>query len=224
MPTRRTAALGALVLAATLAGCSSDATEAVAPPSASAGFTAGEVPVLVPGSPGEPTTTLAPGEEGEVANPAVYSDADVAFVMDMVPHHTQALRLAELAPDRARDPRVLAVAERIAAGQGPEIEVMQAWLQTQGLPPADEEGDHTDHQGMPGMTTDEQMLRLVAAEDGEFDRMFLELMTTHHEGAIQMAQDAVDARNPVVTEMVDEVVASQGAEIDRMQQVLAGLG
>ena len=126
-------------------------------------------------------------------------------------------------PDRAGDPRVVALAERIASGQGPEIDVMQAWLTIQGLPPADEESDHGAHQGMPGMTTDEQMLRLVAASDAEFDRLFLQLMTTHHEGAIQMTEAATDARHPVVSEMVDAVIASQSAEIDRMRGLLDDL-
>ena len=67
------------------------------------------------------------------------------------------------------------------------------------------------------------MLSLVSAGDAEFDRLFLELMTVHHEGAIQMAEAAVDARHPVVSEMVDDVVAGQGAEIGRMQQLLEEL-
>ena len=229
MPTRWTASLGALALMTALltalAGCADDGTaEAVAPPSASTGFTAGEVPVLVPGSPGEPTTVIPPGGAGELANPSLHSEADVTFVTDMVPHHTQALRLAELVPERAGDPRVAALAERIVAGQGPEIEVMQAWLTAQGLPPADQEGDHSAHQGMPGMTTDEQMLQLVAASDEDFDRLFLQLMTAHHEGAIQMAEEATDARHPIVNEMVDDVVAAQSVEIGRMQELLDDLG
>ena len=221
--TRWTTTLGALVLVGALAGCADDSVEAVSVPSPSAPFTAGDVPVLVPGSPGEPTEVVPPGGTGELANPGLYGDADVTFVMDMVPHHTQALRLAELVPGRTDDEQVVALAERITAGQGPEIDVMQAWLAAQGLPPADEESDHTAHPDMPGMTTQEQMLRLVAASDEDFDRLFLELMTAHHEGAIQMAEAASGARHPIVGEMVDDVVVSQGVEIDRMQQLLDDL-
>lgn len=115
------------------------------------------------------------------------------------------------------------LAERIAAGQGPEIESMQTWLAAQGLPAADAQADHTAHQGMPGMATPEEMTRLVASDGDEFDRLFLQMMTEHHEGAMEMADAAVAAQHPIVADMVTDTVATQGAEIDRMQQVLGEL-
>jgi len=213
----------ALALAGSLVGCTGDDASGMALPPATTGFTADEAPVLVPGAPGESPTVLQPGESGTMANPGAYVEADVTFVTDMVAHHAQALRMAELAPERAQDQRVRGLAERIAAGQGPEIESMQAWLAAQGLPAADAEADHTAHQGMPGMATPEQMTRLVASSSEEFDRLFLEMMTSHHEGAIEMAGEAIGAQHPIVAGMVSDTVATQGAEINRMQQVLGEL-
>lgn len=223
---RRPVALLALALTASLAACS-DAGSPVARPAPSTSFTAGEVPVIVPGAPGEQATVLQPGQTGALANSQVYDDADVAFVTGMVPHHAQALEMARLAPQRAADPRVRALAERIAVGQGPEIEVMQAWLAQQGLPAASTDaghgGGHSAHGGMQGMASPVELTRLLAAQGGDFDRLFLQLMTRHHEGALRMAQQAVGARHPVISELVEDVYATQSAEIRRMQEVLATL-
>lgn len=220
---RWSAALLALALATTLSACSNDDGSDAARPEQTTGFTAGDVPVLVPGAPGESPAVVQPGESGTMANPGAYNDADVTFVTDMVAHHAQALRMAELAPERADDERVRGLAERIALGQGPEIDSMQTWLAAQGLPAADAEADHTAHQGMPGMATPEEMTRLVASDGDAFDRLFLQMMTEHHEGAIEMADAAVAAQHPIVADMVTDTVATQGAEIDRMQQVLGEL-
>jgi uncharacterized protein (DUF305 family) len=194
-------------------------TEQASPPAPTVAYTAGDVPVVQPGRPGEPSTTVAPGESGTMANPGLWNQADVDFVTAMAPHHAQALDMAALAPERAEDERVRNLADRIAAEQGPEIEALQAWLVAHGLPEADLR-DH-GHDSMRGMATTEQMLALDAARGAEFDRLFLELMTAHHEGALQMAAEAGDARNPLVVEMAEDTAVKQSVEIDRMQQLLA---
>ena len=212
----------AIGLAVSLTACSGGDPEVARPP-ASTGFTADDVPVLVPGAPGEEGTLLQPGQSGTMPNPVAYRDQDVEFVRSMVPHHTQALEMARLAPERVQDERVARLAERIAAGQGPEIDVMQAWLREQGLPAAEADAEHGDHGDMPGMASPEEMARLIASRGADFDRLFLELMTKHHEGALRMAQGSFGAIHPVVTEMVGDVASSQAAEIDRMQDLLRQL-
>ena len=225
---RWSAPLLALALAGTLAGCSGDASTDVARPAPTTTFTAEDVPVIVPGAPDESPKVLQPGETGSIANAAAYRDEDVAFMTDMVGHHAQALRMAQLAPERAKDERVKRLAERIAAGQGAEIDAMQRWLEAQGLPRADEQASehsagHEESGTMPGMPDADDMTRLVAAKGTAFDRLFLELMVRHHEGALAMAEQAVGASHPVVSEQVDETVATQSVEISRMQAVLADL-
>lgn len=186
-------------------------------------------PVVVqPGGPGDDASTLAPGaeaEHGEVAHD------DIAFVQMMVPHHAQALRMAKLAPARAQSPRVKALARRILAAQRPEILAMAAWLTEQGVavPRASDDAsafDHGEHghASMHGMLTEEQLHALEDATGAEFDRLFLEGMIQHHRGAIEMA-DAVAKRGSDVrvTEMAEEMVIGQGAEVDRMEALLGRL-
>ncbi|HVK27478.1 MAG TPA: DUF305 domain-containing protein [Nocardioides sp.] len=190
---------------------------------------AGSSPAVIqPGAPGEDASTLAADAEadhGEVAHD------DIAFVQMMVPHHAQALTMSKLAPTRAESPRVKALARRILAAQRPEILAMAAWLTEQGVavpsasddPGAFDHGEH-GHASMHGMLTDEQLHALEDATGAEFDRLFLEGMIQHHEGAIEMA-DAVAKRGSDVrvAEMAEEMVIGQGAEVDRMEELLARL-
>lgn len=226
-PRRAALPLALLVLGLGLAACSGDDAPSVARPAPPTTFTAGEVPVLVPGRPGEEAEVLAPGETGTRQNRLAYEDAEVAFVTGMVPHHAQALEMAALAPERAADPRVKALAARIAADQAPEIATMQAWLEQNGLPAADEDARHGGHGGhgggMKGMATEGDLARLVAAEGTAFDRLFLELMTEHHEGALAMVEEVGSPVNAVVAEIAADTQAKQSVEIARMQQLLASL-
>lgn len=184
--------------------------------------------VIQPGGPGEDASTLAPdatASGGEVAHD------DIAFVQMMIPHHAQALTMAQLAPTRARSPRVKALARRVLAAQRPEILTMAAWLTEQGVavpsasddPSAFDHGEH-GHASMHGMLSHEQLHALEEASGAEFDRLFLEGMIQHHEGAIEMA-DAVAKRGSDVRviEMAEEMVIGQGAEVDRMEGLLARL-
>ena len=109
-------------------------------------------------------------------------------------------------------------AERIAAGQKPEIEAMKGWLKSYGKPLKAERHEHAT---MPGMATQAQLKKLRAADGKAFDRLFLTLMTTHHQGAITMATDVKGQGNNIrVEEMADEVIAQQTSEITRMRNML----
>jgi uncharacterized protein (DUF305 family) len=173
------------------------------------------VPVIVPGRPGEPASTISPGQS--LPNQSSKPDtADYAFMASMIVHHQQALDMAALVPSRSTNDKVKAVASRISDAQRPEIDAMNAWLRQHGsstVNPADHAG-HT----MPGMVTPAQLDSLRAATGADFDRLFLQLMIAHHQGAITMARDVqtsgVDTR---VQELADEVIAVQSAEIGRMQ-------
>jgi uncharacterized protein (DUF305 family) len=176
--------------------------------------------VLVPGMPGEANRTLS---AQEAAQQRVDDDspnsADVDYARMMIAHHTQALEMTELVPDRAESTQVKKLAERIAAAQGPEIDAMKGWLEEHGEPET-VEGGH-DHHTMPGMATETQLKNLRAARGKAFDELFLTLMITHHEGAITMATDAKSQGNNVrIEEMADDVIAQQTSEITRMRQML----
>ncbi|OXM72923.1 DUF305 domain-containing protein [Amycolatopsis thermalba] len=179
-------------------------------------------PVVVPGAPGEPARTL-PADEASAAVPSNrHNDADVSYVQRMIMHHQQAIRMGELVPARAAREDVKGLAARIAATQGPEITSMTAWLRQRGLEVPGEHsghhGSHAEHGPMPGMATEEQLAALAAASGPEFDRLFLQLMTAHHEGAITMATEVLGAGADVfVEEMATDVIASQTDEVHRMR-------
>lgn len=212
-----------------VSGCSPDGSTSTGPggPAPSSG---GGTPVLelLPGGPGDPVRTASGPVEVDVPG---WSHADLAFLQMMVPHHRQALEMAELAPDRAASPAVLALAERIEAAQAPEILLMAGWLTDRGVevpqvgddPGMWDHGAH-GHDGMAGMLTPAELVALADAEGEEFDRLFLAGMVRHHEGAVQMARDALrGASDPRIVELAEDVNAGQAAEVVRMQRLLADL-
>ncbi|RMI37907.1 DUF305 domain-containing protein [Streptomyces triticirhizae] len=182
--------------------------------------------VIAPGAPGEDAEILSPEEAAErLPEPGEPDAADIGYMHRMVDHHGQALQMSELALERAENEAVRGIAERIAASQGPEIEVMRAWLDDRGAggEPGDHEGhgDHGEHGGegeaMPGMARPEELAELAAAEGVAFDALFLELMTRHHEGAVTMAAEVLGTTtDQTVEQLATDVIATQNAEIDRM--------
>ncbi|AYL34720.1 DUF305 domain-containing protein [Streptomyces sp. PDY-4] len=209
------AAAGLTALAVlTLVGCDSGADDA--------GPAAGSGPsVIAPGGPGEANRTLSADEaQRQRAEDDSPNSADVSYARMMIAHHTQALEMTELVPDRAESSKIVRLAERITAAQRPEIKAMQAWLKNHGK--AERDGAHGhDHATMPGMATQSQLKQLRAADDKAFDQLFLTLMITHHQGAITMATDVKGQGNNIqVEEMADDVVAQQTSEISRMRDLL----
>jgi uncharacterized protein (DUF305 family) len=175
-------------------------------------------PVIAPDTPGGSAPTVAPSDLSGVT-PAPPNDADREYVAMMIVHHEQALAMTRFAPDRAENETVKGLADRIRFSQEPEIGAMKQWQRT-----FNAIGTHGDHGSMPGMATQEQLNALGAARGKDFDRMFLELMIKHHEGAIKMATDVRGAgTNVQVEEMADDVVATQSDEINRMKALLPTL-
>ncbi len=187
-----------------------------------------QAPIVHPGSPGEPARELSPAEAIDIANTS-YSPDDVRFMHDMIPHHHQALEMAALVTERTNRPELIDVAGRINASQDDEIEFMHRWLAGRGEhapDPTDHKVMHTSHE-MAGMATPEQMSALAASQSTDFDRLFLELMIAHHEGAVEMVDELLEqpgsAYDPILFEFTSDVINDQNAEIKRMNVLLAGL-
>ncbi len=156
-----------------------------------------------------------------------FNDADVSFATDMIPHHQQAVEMAELAADHAGSPEVKGLADDIAAAQGPEIDRMTSWLEAWGQDPPTDSMDHGDMGhgdaagGMPGMMDAETMNKLARATGDGFDQMFLTSMIDHHEGAIEMARtEQANGENPEALALAQQVEKDQQAEIEKMQAML----
>ncbi|MEU3061764.1 DUF305 domain-containing protein [Streptomyces subrutilus] len=177
----------------------------------------GSAVVVAPGRPGEEARRLTPEQAAKEKPDDSPNAADHAYVRNMIEHHRQALTMSALAPDRAAADGVKRLAGRISAAQQPEIGAMEGWAARHPAPPAAGSGGH-DHGTMPGMATEQQLKELTAAKGADFDRLFLKLMTAHHEGALKMAGEALaGGNNAAVEEMANEVVATQSAEIHRMR-------
>lgn len=144
---------------------------------------------------------------------AEYSAQDLMFAEMMIPHHEQAIEMSDIALAKSQDSEVLALATQIKNAQAPEIDQMKSWGGTS-------MGSHAGHM-MDGMLTDEEMQALSAAMGKEFDRLFLEGMIKHHEGAIDMAEMVVQSTNQEVSTLANAIITAQKEEIVRMKELLS---
>lgn len=183
---------------------------------------------------GSTTTTQAASGTPTTAPPsggAVHNSIDVAFAQGMIPHHAQAVEMSELAATNTSDPEVQALATEIIAAQGPEIEQMTTWLTAWGAEVPDPDASMEENMEMAGgmmmsgMISEADFERLRAARDAEFDRLYLELMILHHEGAVEMARQELDGGDsPDAKALAQQIIDTQQAEITRMEQLLGVSG
>lgn len=164
---------------------------------------------------------------------AQHTPADVQFMQDMMHHHAQALEMTALVRARSETRAIDLLARRIEITQKDEIAWMRDWLEQrdESVPHIEMHGSHADAPDtvalMPGMLTEEQMSKLAAASGADFDRLFLEFMIQHHEGALTMVKELFStdgaAQATDVFTFAAEVDADQRSEIGRMQSVLDAL-
>ena len=193
-------------------------------------------PIFQPGAPGQPSRVISASDSIGLSRTGVTAD-DVRFMQHMLVHHAQAVEMVELLREHGADPTVRRLGERIALGQAAEMEQMRDWLAGRGQPEtaADLHAAHGAHAGhaaadlplMPGMLSPARMQALAAARGSAFDRLFLEGMIDHHQGALDMV-DALMAlpdagEEPLLSDFLSSVVADQSAEILRMQSLLSDL-
>lgn len=184
-------------------------------------------------------TSAAPdghtGHEGDTqtsaaAQPAGFNADDVAFATNMIPHHQQAVDMSALVPQRSTDPALIKLAADISAAQGPEIDTMKVFLvQWKGASEDGQDGsDGGGHQGhggmaMNGMVDAATMTRLESLRGAEFDKLWLQSMIGHHQGAIEMAKaELANGANADAKGLAQKIITAQVAEITQMKQMLGG--
>ena len=180
--------------------------------------------IVQPGAPGQPSRVIS-AEKATDLSRVQFTSADVRFMQGMIGHHAQALEMASLLPDRSRRDDMRLLATRIEVSQADEIQMMQRWLEARGQQVP---GPHAHHAPgaplMPGMLTAEEMSRLAGARGDAFDRLFLELMIKHHEGALTMVKalysTAGAGQESEINAFATDVDADQRMEIDRMRGML----
>ena len=166
-----------------------------------------------------------------------FSVADVNFMSGMIPHHAQAVVMAGWAASHGARNDVRILCERIVVAQRDEIKFMQTWLNDRGQEVPEATATHhkmkmpngmVHDMLMPGMLTEEEMAQLDKARGPEFDRLFLQGMIKHHQGAITMVEELLAsygaAQDDEIYRFASDVFADQSTEIDRMTKMLAGGG
>lgn len=148
-----------------------------------------------------------------------YTGADIMFLQMMIPHHQQAIDISNLALKNSKNAELLALAKIIARDQAAEITQMRKWLKDAN---ASEDMGHAMHD-MGGMLSDDELAALTAAKGSTFDRLWLQGMTEHHDGAIHMVQMIEDADNMEIKAFGAKVITDQSAQIEQMKKMLAAL-
>ena len=212
MITRPGSLTSLLLLLALLAACRSTGTV--------------DAPVIVqPGAPGQASKVIGAADAADLSRIA-YTPADVRFMQGMIGHHAQALEMTSVVRSNSGSDAIRTLALRIEVSQADEIKMMQEWLTARRQPLPDPHAHHAAGAAlMPGMLTPEEMARLAGARGPELDRLFLQLMIKHHEGALVMVKDLLAtpgaAQQSDVFAFVSDVDADQRMEIDRMRAALA---
>lgn len=168
-----------------------------------------------------PPITPGPAASG------AHNDTDVMFANDMIPHHGQAVQMADMILAKTSNPDVKALAERIKAAQTPEVVTMAGWLKGWGETVPDPYAHSAGMTGMEhsGMMSDEQMNQLDKASGAQADKVFLTQMQEHHAGAIDMAKtELAQGSNPEAKKLAGSISTSQTAEIAEMKAIAAKLG
>ena len=199
--------LPALAAGALLAGCSGSAQGH------------GDMPGMATGS----SSVSVPVPQGD------HTQADVTFAQQMVPHHRQAVEMAKLVPSHSTNQKVLELASQIQQAQDPEIQKMTGWLQTWGAP-APTTGMNMpgmnmpgmDHGSMPGMMTSDDMTKLGQVKGAAFDRLWLQMMIQHHQGAVEMAKTELQqGASNEARQLAQQIIDTQQKEIATMNQLLS---
>lgn len=180
-------------------------------------------PIVQPGAPGQPSLTIDATRAVDLSK-VRFTPADVDFMQGMISHHAQAIEMTDLLATRTERDVMRKLAERIDISQADEIKMMQQWLVARGQIAPDQHAHHHEGMMMPGMLTPDQMERLAAAHGAAFDRLFLEGMIAHHQGALTMVDELMKmpgaAQESEIFGFVSDVEADQSAEIARMSGML----
>ena len=193
----------------------------------SASFLFSDPTIIQPGAPGEASKTLDPQAASNIADTS-YIKADVKFLQGMIIHHQQAVLMSSMADKRTNNKTIVDLAKRIDVSQEDEINFMESWLYDRGenkknIP------HHNMHMdmGMAGMATPKQLEDLKNTKATDFDRLFLQLMIAHHDGALKMVEELREfsgsAYDPILSEFVSDLVNDQGVEIERMNTIAVNL-
>ncbi len=159
-----------------------------------------------------------------------YNAADLHFAQSLAPHHDQAVEMSKMILAKPGiDAQVRQLATQIMTSRETEISTLNGWLSTWNQP---EEPPHTsategggaDHHSGNGLMNETQMQQLDEADTSTGQKLYLRGMTTHHEGALDLAQaEIVDGQHPAAVAMATAGATTQRSELAQLKDVLARL-
>ena len=161
---------------------------------------------------------LMHGMHANITQSSPYDANDIMFAQMMIPHHQQAVAMSELALVNSQNPDILALAKQIKAAQAPEIAQMKSWLAAAGTTLMGAHG-----MSMDGMLTDAELSDLKMATGANFDKLFLNGMIAHHQGALTMVEMITNSDNSEARKLAKNIKTSQSAEIELMKKYLAAM-
>jgi uncharacterized protein (DUF305 family) len=185
-----------------------------------------ETPIIQPGAPGESSKILDPKIASDIAGSS-YVHADINFLQGMIIHHKQAILMSRFAKNRTNNKTIVDLADRIDVSQADEIDFMEAWLESKNELQSVSKDNHNLHMKMSGMASETQLKKLKSSIGTDFDRLFLQLMIAHHDGALEMVDELKkypgSAYDPLLNEFVSDLVNDQAVEIERMNTIAVNL-
>jgi uncharacterized protein (DUF305 family) len=160
-------------------------------------------------------------------------EVDQHFIEMMIPHHEDAIEMAELALSRAKRPEIKKLAQAIIKDQNREIEQMRSWYKKwygtevpatpmagMGMRMHQGRGEGMN-QGMMRMSMhpDMQMHLDTLKNSSDFDREFIREMIPHHQMAVMMSRMVVNSgTHPELRNLAQSIIKAQTSEINQMQQ------
>ncbi len=174
------------------------------------------------------STSRSTTSSGSTSANTAHNSADVAFSTDMIPHHAQAVEMADMALATATNAGIKTLATAIKGAQAPEIATMSGWLKGWGAPvPSSDHSTSGMHMGGAsgmGMMSEDEMTALGKAAGAEFDRMWVDMMTRHHQGAIEMAGTEIkDGQDAASKALATTIIAAQTKEVATMTALAKSL-
>jgi uncharacterized protein (DUF305 family) len=183
-------------------------------------------PIIQPGAPGQDNRQLSEEEAARLAINA-YSEADVAFLQDLLAYRAQVTELTSLVDGRAESEGIIEIAERINEAQPEELTFMRDWLSEREEALRVESLDDDDEEMMDGLASQAQITTLTNASGTDFDALFLELMIDQHEGLVELVNGYLRTRgtafDPALFEFANTIRREQRDEIETMNEIFAGL-
>lgn len=147
---------------------------------------------------------------------------DQTFIRHMSIHHEQGILLASIAAEKAADPRLRALSKLMVASQKGEVTVFAHWWASWFVEPM-QVCSAQERASMPGLLDPSEVERLRSIEATSFDQHFIDLMTKHHKGAVEMANSQLrNGSDPRLRIMAHAIRHEQQGEIALVHGVNGG--